>query len=536
MFVTAKTQLYLKQNIQFEPLFNHWYVWFHLIPPATAALNLSQRYLNVMTSYVNSPFLHVAAVKDPDMRGGPFIDLGGKRIDEVRALIRETRERHAPLLEFAEAVNSLHRLLGDKARGMPLHPLYAEVPAPLRGYVELVYDLTNQPSFRLLEALLYQSPYYSLEAQSIELSQVEEDHGRPFILSTPRLPQEHVLHLPIPFARSGLDALFKMKKLPGTFELAVEQLGVPTEGESLFRTFFTETPPPDYEPYQDDSFRIRYFGHACILLESAAVSILLDPILSYSYQAGISRYTYLDLPDSIDYVLITHAHQDHILLETMLQLRHKTQCFVVPRNADGLLQDPSLQLALENLGFANVIEMRDLQEISIPGGAITALPFLGEHHDLSIQSKACFLIRLEGKSILVLADSCNIDPYLYDHLHDLYGDMDTLFLGMECDGAPLSWAYGPLFPEPPERGIDKARRARGCNFEEALALVERFHFKEVYVYAMGQEPWLHHILDNNLGEDSNPIIQSKKLIEVCRSRGIGAEFLFGEKEILAGGR
>ncbi len=33
-------------------------------------------------------------------------------------------------------------------------------------------------------------------------------------------------------------------------------------------------------------------------------------------------------------------------------------------------------------------------------------------------------------------------------------------------------------------------------------------------------------------ENSNPIIASNKLIEDCRSRGIQAERLFGEKEIL----
>jgi hypothetical protein len=33
-------------------------------------------------------------------------------------------------------------------------------------------------------------------------------------------------------------------------------------------------------------------------------------------------------------------------------------------------------------------------------------------------------------------------------------------------------------------------------------------------------------------EKSNPIIQSNRLIETCRTRAITAERLFGEKEIL----
>ena len=47
------------------------------------------------------------------------------------------------------------------------------------------------------------------------------------------------------------------------------------------------------------------------------MSALFDPVLSYTYESGISRYTYDDLPDRIDYVLVTHNHQDHILFETL---------------------------------------------------------------------------------------------------------------------------------------------------------------------------------------------------------------------------
>jgi len=42
------------------------------------------------------------------------------------------------------------------------------------------------------------------------------------------------------------------------------------------------------------------------------------------------------------------------------------------------------------------------------------------------------------------ADSCNIEPKLYEHVRDEIGDAGALVLGMECDGAPLSWLYGPL--------------------------------------------------------------------------------------------
>src|SRR5205085_6132310 len=113
-----------------------------------------------------------------------------------------------------------------------------------------------------------------------------------------------------------------------------------------------------------------YFGHACILIETKDIAILSDPVLSYTYENDISRYTYQDLPDVIDYVVITHNHQDHILFETMLQLRHKIKNVIVPRNGGGALQDPSLKLLLQHVGFKNVIEIDELDRIPIDNGEI----------------------------------------------------------------------------------------------------------------------------------------------------------------------
>jgi hypothetical protein len=80
--------------------------------------------------------------------------------------------------------------------------------------------------------------------------------------------------------------------------------------------------------------------------------------------------------------------------------------------------------------------------------------------------------------------------------------------------------------------MDRSRRLAGSNYERAIDIVDNFNFKEVYVYAMGQEPWLNYVMSIKYTEQSNPIIASNKLIEECDRRGIIAERLFGEKEIL----
>jgi L-ascorbate metabolism protein UlaG (beta-lactamase superfamily) len=278
--------------------------------------------------------------------------------------------------------------------------------------------------------------------------------------------------------------------------------------------------------------RWRYFGHACILIESQGINMLFDPVLSYTYENGVSRYTYLDLPDSIDYVLITHDHQDHILFETLLQIRHKVKNVVVPRNNGGRLQDPSLRLLFQNCGFENVIEIDELEEIHDGNVHITGLPFFGEHADLDIMTKLAWLVRIGPHSLLFAADSCNIEPHLYEHLHREIGNIDALFLGMECDGAPLSWLYGPLLTQKLERAMDESRRLSGSNFDQGMHMINTFHCREAYVYAMGQEPWLNYIMSIKYTEQSRPIVESNRLIEACKERGIIAERLFGEKEIL----
>lgn len=523
--------LYLRQNIQVEPLVDHWYAWPHLIPPATAARNLTERHLKIMDSYINGPQIHANAVKNPKMLGGPFIDYGGQRVDEIRALRDRIRKERAHLLELSAALAALDSMLREKAAGQSLQPLYAQVPAILRGYVELVYDLNSHPSFRLIEPLLYMSKYYDRSQQSLLLSVIQQD-ARPFVLSTPRLESPDTLHLRVPFDHESIDRLFALKTEPQPWPVIKEMLQLTDQQDALMRSFLTVQPPLRYVPYQGQGVRWRYFGHACILIESNGISMLFDPVLSYTYENDISRYTYLDLPESIDYVLITHNHQDHVLFETLLQIRHKVKNIVVPRNGGGHLQDPSLKLLLKNCGFNNVIEISEMEEIHDGNVRITGLPFFGEHADLDIQSKMAWLVNFGANTLLFAADSCNNEPRLYEHIHRAVGDVDALFLGMECDGAPLSWLYGPLVTQRLDRAVDESRRLAGSNCEQGMSIVDLFHCREVYVYAMGQEPWLNYIMSIKYTAESRPIVESNQLIQACQKQGIIAERLFGEKEIL----
>lgn len=522
--------VYLRHNVLAEPLVNQWYTWSYLLSPATAAMYIANSHVQVMQSFIAAPQTHIAALKNPAMVGGPFINYDAGKVPAVKALLERTLREQRHMLEFATAVKALDDILAGEADGYGLEPLYRKIPDVLRGYVELVYDLNNNPSIRFVEGLLYPSRYYDESSQQVALSLIHKD-GRSFVFSTPRLGDDGELRINKCLKDEGLDELFKMKSRPQPYGRIAEILGVP-EGDELFQTFFNEQEPPPSPSFTGDGVRIRYFGHACVLIETQGIRILTDPLISYKYGAGDDRYTYADLPEQIDYILITHNHQDHCLFESLLQLRHKTRNVVVPRSVGGSLADPSLKLLLRQVGFKNVREIDELETIEVEGGAIVGLPFFGEHGDLNIRTKSAYLITINGRSILCAADSNNIEPQLYKNIHDVIGNVDLLFLGMECVGGPLSWLYGPLMTRPLLRKMDQSRRFDGSNYERAIGIVDLLNPKQVYVYAMGQEPWLTFLTSLHYHDDAYQIVESNRLITDCRSRGLISERLYCRKEIV----
>src|SRR5580692_1938813 len=263
--MTPNDSFYLKPNVVIEPLVGRWYAWPHLISPATAAMNIVGRHLKIMNSYIQAPHVHAAAAKNPKLLGGPFMDLGEDRSEAIRTLKEETLVKQKDLIAFSAAVLELDKMLKTTAKGFSLEPLYEKVPEILKGYVELVYDLNNNPSFRFYEHLLYKSKFYQPSSQSISLWITDNDE-RPFVLSTPRLDNEEVLHLDIPFDDVFIDELSKMRRSPQPLSYIKGLLDLDGSREQHFDTYFTKTAPPVYERYEGDKLRMRYFGHACILV------------------------------------------------------------------------------------------------------------------------------------------------------------------------------------------------------------------------------------------------------------------------------
>jgi len=501
-----------------EPLMNRWAVWSDLMSPVPASLHLVHYQLKLLESYLADPEIHIKASQNPKFYGGRFVDVAAHRASEIKDLFENMKQKQSENIRLASAVIDFANYIDRSAEGQSLEPFYEQVPTELRGYVELVYDYFNNPTVRLIESLLYESPYYNPELQSLTIFRQERDDSRPFFLNTPRLANGHQVDWNIAFDDAKVDQLFDLDVNPRPVGYVRELLNSEAPEESQLLPLLTSTPAAPTDKWTGPGVRLRYFGHACVLIEANGLSILTDPWIGVRSEASAAeRFSYSDLPEKIDYALITHGHHDHYVLETLLRLRRRIECLVVPRTFGMLYADTSLKLLSKKLRFNNVVEVDALDSIKLPDGEIIAVPFLGEHADLA-HGKTGYVVRFGKEQILFAADSNCLDQSLYKHLKRVLGPIKTVFLGMECVGAPLSWMYGTFLPNKPQRSHDQSRRTRGCNAAAALNLLEAIESDRVYVYAMGKEPWLQYSMGLGLSEDSQQIKESINLITQARAR------------------
>nr|ADU56160.1 hypothetical protein CA915-39 [uncultured organism CA915] len=502
--------VFLRSDAIIEPLVDRFYAWLHTVSPAAAALNLAKVQVPLLESELREPRADTAV-----------------RAGEIAALLASIRKDRADLLTFAGAIGQAETLLRQSRAGSDLTKLYPKLPASLNGLVELAYDGGHQPVLRLIEPLLYTSPCHDVTRQSVQLS-LNTGGERPSVLSTPRLPSPDALDLRIPFTHPGLDKLSAARITPTTLGELGEALELDTARTGQLRKLLTGEPHLSPDRHIEGGGRIRWFGHACLVIQSAETTIVTDPLISADSRRD-DRYTFGDLPDHIDLVLITHGHPGHLVLETLLQLRTRIGAVMVPRSSRGSLCDPSIALHLKDLGF-DVIEVDDFDEVAIPGGRVVATPFLAEHGDLDIRAKSTFHVQIAGASLYIGAGSSGVDPVVHRYVRGRLGRVDMAFLGMKCVSVPPHRLYRGVLTRPPAEQMDGSRRLWRSGAKQAVAIMTELGADEGYIYAMGDESWQQHLMAAAPAEDPYETGQITEFIDWCFGSGITAGRLRNKRE------
>jgi hypothetical protein len=135
--------------------------------------------------------------------------------------------------------------------------------------------------------------------------------------------------------------------------------------------------------------------------------------------------------------------------------------------------------------------------------------------------------------MLFAADSDCLDPRQYEHLAGILGPVQTVFLGLECVGAPMSWTCGAFFPVKPTMQQDQSRRQHGSDSERGMRLLRAIGAQRLYVYAMGLEPWYEWLLGLAYTDDAQQIKEMKKILVEARNAGLQDARLLSPKTMIS---
>jgi L-ascorbate metabolism protein UlaG (beta-lactamase superfamily) len=171
---------------------------------------------------------------------------------------------------------------------------------------------------------------------------------------------------------------------------------------------YVDRPPARVE---GAAWRISYVGHASLLIQTAGLNMLLDPV--WSQRASPFRFVgpkrvndpgiaFADLPP-IDVVLVSHGHYDHLDLTTLSRIAAThTARVITPLGNDAIMRNHNHAIAAEAYDW----------DIRVDIGMGIAVTLVAARHwsarnlsDRNMSLWASFVIETPGGRIYFVADS-----------------------------------------------------------------------------------------------------------------------------------
>ncbi len=244
---------------------------------------------------------------------------------------------------------------------------------------------------------------------------------------------------------------------------------VSREGVSMFKMLRdlskrpANTAPPkpipsihtDLQNLPDGEASLVWFGHSSYLLKIDKVHILVDPVFSGNASPvsifakafpGSNVYGVKDMPATIEAVLLTHDHYDHLDYKTILELKTRTNHFYTSLGVGAHLEYWGIEPEkITELDWWESTTLGDLTLTATPGrhfsgrslkrgGAIWSAFVL--QASLSDHSRAGYRLFLGGDS--------GYEQH-FKTIGDRFGPFDLAIL--ECGQYNENWPYIHMMPE-----------------------------------------------------------------------------------------
>jgi L-ascorbate metabolism protein UlaG (beta-lactamase superfamily) len=198
----------------------------------------------------------------------------------------------------------------------------------------------------------------------------------------------------------------------------------------------------------DDQATIVWFGHSSYLRKIDKTHILVDPVFSgnaspFSFFAkafpGANTYGVDDMPATIEAVLLTHDHYDHLDYKTILRLKDRTNHFYTSLGVGAHLEFWGVEPA-------RITELDWWESCNIGDMSLTAAParhFSGRSLKRGGAIWSSFVLKTPGYKLFLGGDSGYEEHF--KTIGERFGPFDLAIL--ECGQYNQSWPYIHMMPE-----------------------------------------------------------------------------------------
>jgi len=196
--------------------------------------------------------------------------------------------------------------------------------------------------------------------------------------------------------------------------------------------------------------RVTYYGQACTLIEAGEMKILTDPWLTEGAYQGTWFHTHVladanvtpeTIPKDIDYLFLSHEHQDHTDVRTLKHFRPDIPLLICR------FSTPKFHQYLRQLGFTDIREVESGQPLDLGDGAKVTI-----FRTVEYTNDSAILVEHDGRRVFNETD-CKLG----------YEDLGQIGrLGIDIGFYMFSGAnwYPMMYEYPEDQMLDLVRRRR----------------------------------------------------------------------------
>ena len=221
----------------------------------------------------------------------------------------------------------------------------------------------------------------------------------------------------------------------------------------------------DLKNLPDDQASLVWFGHSSYLLKLGKTHILVDPVFSGNASPvtffakafpGANDYQAADMPDTLEAILLTHDHYDHLDYKTIQQLKHRTNHFYTSLGVGAHLE-------FWGIPAEKITELDWWETVETPAFTLTATParhFSGRGLKRGAAAWSSFVLKTPGAANIPAATNApavtntSLNLFLggdsgyethFKTIGEKYGPFDLAIL--ECGQYGVNWPYIHMTPE-----------------------------------------------------------------------------------------